>query len=185
MATQGLVAALPSASSPAVDAAPDQGRGVVELFDLHGPGLYRLAAAMLHDADAAQDVVQDTFLKLMAHLASGGALSNAKGWLYTVAAHACRDRQRRSWRWLPWVAELDKRPSPDAPDDSGGRQAVLRALRRLRPRDRLLVALRAQGLSYEEIAGAARIQPASVGRLLGRALDRLARELAPDKEIQK
>ena len=185
MATQGFVAVLPSASSPAIDAAPGQGRGVVELFDLHGPGLYKLAAAMLHDDDAAQDVVQDTFLRLMAHLAAGGALSNAKGWLYTVAAHACRDRQRRSWRWLPWVADLDRRTSPDTPDDSGGHEAVVRALHRLRPRDRLLVALRAQGLSYEEIAGAARIRPASVGRLLGRALDRLARELAPDREIQR
>lgn len=184
MAPQGLVAAFPPASSPAIDVAPAQGRSVVELFDLHAPGLYRLAAAMLHDADAAQDVVQDTYVRLMGHLAAGGSLSNAKGWLYTVAAHACRDRQRRAWRWLPWRAELDRRPSPDAPDDSDGRNAVLRALHRLRPRDRLLVALRAQGLTYDEIAAAACIQPASVGRLLARALDCLARELAPPKEMQ-
>lgn len=184
MATQGLVAALPSASSPAIDAAPAQGRGVVDLFDLHAAGLYRLASSMLHDPDAAEDVVQDTFLKLMGHLASGGSLPNAKGWLYTVAAHACRDRQRRSWRWLPWIAERDRRPSRDAPDRFAGREPVLRALARLRPRDRLLVALRAQGLTYEEMAEAANIHSTSVGRLLARALDRLARELAPQQETQ-
>ena len=185
MAPQGLVATLPSsACSPAIDAASAHGRSVVDLFDLHAPGLYRLAGAMLHDPDGAQDVVQDTFLKLMHHLASGGSLPNAKGWLYTVAAHACRDRQRRSWRWLPWVAELDRRPSPDVPDRAGSRDEVIRALRRLRPRDRLLVALRAQGLSYEEIAAAANLQPTSVGRLLARALDRLAREIAPRQEMQ-
>lgn len=185
MASQWLVATLPSsACSPAIDVAPVQGRSVVDLFDLHAPGLYRLASAMLHDPDGAQDVVQDTFLKLMHHLASGGSLPNAKGWLYTVAAHACRDRQRRSWRWLLWVAELDRRRSPDAPDRLDGHQTVMRALHRLRPRDRLLVALRAQGLSYEDIAAAAGLQPTSVGRLLARALDRLARELAPQKEMQ-
>lgn len=178
MAPQALVAAQPSASSHAIDAAPAAGRTVEELFDLHAPGLFRLACAMLHDPDAAQDVVQDTFLKLTCHIAAGGALPNARGWVYTVAAHACRDRQRTSWRWLPWSAELDRRRSADVPDVSHRREAVLHALRRLRPRDRLLVALRAQGLTYGEIADSARIRPASVGRLLARALERLAREIA-------
>jgi RNA polymerase sigma-70 factor (ECF subfamily) len=184
MAPQGLVAARPSVSTHAIDAAPAAGRDVVALFDLHGPGLYRLACAMLHDPDSAQDVVQDTFVKLIDHLGSGGRLSNAKGWLFTVCAHACRDRQRRAWRWLPWSAEVDRRPSPDAPDIGDTREAVLRGLRAIGARDRLLVALRAQGLSYQEIADAARIRPASVGRLLARALERLARALGPDEELQ-
>jgi DNA-directed RNA polymerase specialized sigma24 family protein len=42
----------------------------------------------------------------------------------------------------------------------------------LEPRDRLLLALRAQGLSYREIASAAKLKPESVGRLLARAVDR-------------
>ena len=54
---------------------------------------------------------------------------------------------------------------------------MLRGIRALAPRDRLLVALRAQGLSYQEIAGATGIRSASVGRLLARAIDRLAKEL--------
>ena len=73
----------PSAPSTVIDVA-DQGRDVVDLFDLHAPGLYRLAAAMLHDGDA-QDVVQDTFAKLIGDVAAGGILSNPRGWLYTVA----------------------------------------------------------------------------------------------------
>lgn len=178
-----LVAALPTASSHATDTAPARCPGVVDLFDLHASGLYRLAVAMLHDRDAAQDVVQDTFVKLIDHLAAGGPLPNARGWLYTVAAHGCRDRQRRSWRWLSWNAELDRRPSPDTPDRTESRADILSALSRIRPRDRLLVALRAQGLTYDEIATAASLKPASVGRLLARALERLANELASLKEI--
>lgn len=184
MAPHGLVATFPSAS-PAVDAGAPARPAVVDLFDLHAPALYRFAAAMLRDDDAAQDVVQDTFVKLMHHVANGGSLPNAKGWLYTVVAHACRDRQRRAWRWLPWIAERDRRASPDATEGFEGREALLAALHRLRPRDRLLVALRAQGLSYEEMAAAARIQPGSVGRLLARALDRLAAALAQLQEIPR
>jgi RNA polymerase sigma-70 factor (ECF subfamily) len=150
---------------------------VADLFDLHASGLYRLALAMLRAPDQAQDVVQDTFVRLIAHVERGGTLENARGWLYTVAAHACRDRQRRLSRWLPWIAERDGRTAPEAADLADQRRAVLAAVRALGRRDRLLVALRAQGLSYQEIAAAARLKPASVGRLLARALDRLAGEL--------
>jgi RNA polymerase sigma-70 factor (ECF subfamily) len=185
MAPQGLVATLPSSLSPAVDGAPARDLAVVELFDLHAPGLYRLAVAMLRDADSAQDVVQDTFVRLMKHLDAGGRLPNAQGWLYTVAANACRDRRRGLWRWLPWLPELDRRPSPDPPDAGDRRAALLGALHALRARDRLLIALRAQGLGYQDIASAAGVRPASVGRLLARALDRLAREMGTPQETRK
>lgn len=151
---------------------------VADLFDQHAAGLFRLATAMLRDPDQAQDVVQDTFLRLIAHVDGGGRLTNGRGWLYTVAAHACRDRQRRVRRWLPWIAERDRRIASDVPDAGDERGLVLAGIRALAARDRLLVALRAQGLSYQEIADAAGIRPASVGKLLTRALDRLAERLA-------
>lgn len=150
---------------------------VSSLFDLHATGLYRLALAMLHDPDAAQDVVQDTFARLIEHLRGHGRLTNARGWLYTVAAHACRDRQRRRGRWLPWIGERDTRSAPETPDRFDDTRAVLHAIRRLSARDRLLIALRAQGLSYQEIGDASGIRHTSVGGLLTRALNRLQNEL--------
>lgn len=177
VSTSGLVATYSSTRSVASDAVEHRGLTASSLFDLHASGLYRLALAMLREPDAAQDVVQDVFLRLLAHLDGGGTLANARGWLYTVAAHACRDRQRRLWRWLPWIAERDTRQAPESPDLTDGTHAVLDAIRALAPRDRLLIALRAQGLSYQEIAEAAGIRTASVGRLLARALDRLQTQL--------
>jgi RNA polymerase sigma-70 factor (ECF subfamily) len=175
--TSELVDTIPTAARPsAVQFSHFRGH-VGDLFDLHAAGLYRLSLAMLHDPDAAQDVVQECFLRLLAHIEAGGALPNARGWLYTVAAHACRDRQRRMRRWLPWTAERDTRRATDPPDRGDGPLAVLDAIRALAPRDRLIIALRAQGLSYLEIADAARIRHPSVGRLLTRALDRLQRQL--------
>jgi len=132
---------------------------------------------MLHDPDAAQDVVQDTFARLIEHLRGHGTLTNARGWLYTVAAHVCRDRQRRSSRWLPWISERDKRSTFETPDRFDDAHAVLHAVRMLSSRDRLLIALRAQGLSHQEIGDASGIRHTSVGRLLTRALNRLQHEL--------
>jgi RNA polymerase sigma factor (sigma-70 family) len=150
---------------------------VSSLFDLHASGLYRLALAMLHDPDPAQDVVQETFARLIEHLRRHGPLTNPRGWLYTVAAHACRDRQRRIGRLLPWIRERDTRRALEAPDRFDGTHAVLHAIRMLSARDRLLIALRAQGLSYQEIGDASGIRHTSVGRLLTRALNRLQKEL--------
>jgi RNA polymerase sigma factor (sigma-70 family) len=178
MGTTGLLVTLPqSARSPGIASTLDRDDIVADLFDAHAAGLYRLALAMLRDQDEAQDVVQDTFIRLIAHVRADGSLPNARGWLYTVAAHRCRDRQRRLRRWLPWIPEGDRRLSADRPDARERQDVVFDAIRALRPRDRLLVALRAQGLSYHEIATAARVRPASVGRLLVRALDRLAAQM--------
>jgi RNA polymerase sigma-70 factor, ECF subfamily len=177
VSTSGLVTTYPSTPSVTAGAVEQSSLTVSTLFDLHANGLYRLALAMLHEADAAQDVVQDTFVRLIAHLEGGGTLPNARGWLYTVAAHACRDRQRRLGRWLPWIAERDTRQAAETPDFRDATQATLDAIRALAPRDRLLVALRAQGLSYREIGDAAGIRATSVGRLLARALDRLQAQL--------
>jgi RNA polymerase sigma-70 factor, ECF subfamily len=147
-----------------------------ELFQLHGAAVYRFALIMLRHPQDAEDVVQETFLKLLHHLRSGRSAENLRGWLFTVAAHAARDRQRRRLRWIPWGPDHEAMVEPAAlPDEDGRLQAAREALHRLSGRDRLLIALRANGLPYREIAAAAGIRPTSVGRLLARALDRWAR----------
>lgn len=173
-----LVATYPPLCAPATaQAAVDADHVVLELFQAHADGVFRLATLMLGRTADAEDVVQETFLRLLRHVAEGRPLPNARGWLYTVAAHACRDAQRRSRRWLPWLAAGDARQSADRPDDAEGLEPIRLALRKLPARDRLLIALRADGLSYAEISAAAGVRLTSVGRLMARALERLSREL--------
>lgn len=148
---------------------------VRDLFDAHGAAVYRFAAVLLRHHQDAEDVVQETFLKLLRHLDAGGDATNIRGWLFTVAAHAARDRQRRRGRWVPWLPAYEAHVAPASlPDEDGRLQSARDALRRLPDRDRLLLLLRAQGLSYRDIAAAAGIRPTSVGRLLARAVDRWA-----------
>jgi RNA polymerase sigma factor (sigma-70 family) len=148
-------------------------RAAGELFQQHGAAVYRLALMLLRQHQDAEDVVQETFLKLLHHLTDSGNTDNLRGWLFTVAAHAARDRQRRRGRWLPWGPMYERTTEPPQLSDEDGRLgAARRAMHRLPPRDRLLLALRANGLSYREIGAAAGIKSASVGRLLARALDR-------------
>jgi RNA polymerase sigma-70 factor (ECF subfamily) len=148
------------------------------LFDEHGPAVYRFATVLLRHHQDAEDVVQETFLKLLSHLRGGGETSNVRGWLFTVAAHAARDRQRRRMRWVPWSPRHDTRAAPpEAPDEDDRLRAARAALQCLPERDRLLLALRAQGLSYRDIAAAAGVKSSSVGRLLARAVGRWQKTL--------
>jgi RNA polymerase sigma factor (sigma-70 family) len=156
-------------SAVATPGAP--GDEVVRLFGKYGTSLYRFSRSMLDAADEAEDVVQEVFLRLLQHLQAGGDRTNLRAWLFEVAANCSRDRLRRRRRWLPWRAELDRRPAPPESESRDLRLARA-ALRELAPRDRLLLSLRAQGLSYSDIARAAGIEPVSVGRLLARAVDR-------------
>jgi RNA polymerase sigma-70 factor (ECF subfamily) len=147
-----------------------------DLFREHGAAVYRFALVMVRHQQDAEDVLQETFMKLLQHLRSGGNTDNLRGWLFTVAAHAARDRQRRRFRWLPWT--FDTEPSVDPPpirDEDGRYKALREAMRGLSPRDRLLLALRAQGLSYREIAVAAGIKESSVSQFLARATERWSR----------
>ena len=152
-------------------------------FEAHGAAVYRFAVVLVRHHQDAEDVVQETFLKLLRHLDAGGDRGNLRGWLFTVAANAARDRQRRRRRWVAWLPVHDAQVSPPVLADEDGRLKTAReALGRWPGRDRELLALRAQGLSYRDIASAARIKPASVGRLLARAADRWEAALRKDGE---
>ena len=161
-----------SASPASVDPEPD----VLRLFGDQGSSVFRFCRMTLGTTDEAEDVVQETFLKLLLHLRAGGDRANLKSWLFTVAANGCRDRLRARRRWLPWLAEHDHR-TVETPDEPLDRRLASAAARGLAPRDLLLISLRAQGLSYRDIGVAAGIQEGSVGRLLARAVDRWKRRL--------
>jgi RNA polymerase sigma-70 factor (ECF subfamily) len=64
-----------------------------QLVDQHAPRLRHLARALLGRADEADDVVQDTLIKLWDHLARVEVGSELP-WLLTCTRNACLDRLR-------------------------------------------------------------------------------------------
>jgi RNA polymerase sigma-70 factor, ECF subfamily len=148
----------------------------LELFEAHGASLFRFARLMLRSPADAEDVVQTAFVRLLDHLARGGPRSNLKAWLFAVAANLCRDQLRTRKRWLAWLPEHDRLlVTPPDLESGDPLELFLTTLRSLAARDRVLLALRAQGLSYREIAEATGVRETSVGRLLARALARWQR----------
>ena len=127
------------------------------------------------DRHLAEDVVQETFIKLGRALASGQEIQNPRGWLRTVAANGTVDELRRRGPML-LVEPPDAVGAEDI--DLGGASAELEAAwRGLAPRHREVLRLRElEGLHYDEIAAAMATGVSAVETLLFRARTALRRE---------
>jgi RNA polymerase sigma factor (sigma-70 family) len=169
------------------------------LFDDVYPGLVRYCHRMTADADLAEDAAQEAFVRYLDRRPRG-ELPGLRAWLYKVATHLLRDRARvednRVRLRSTHAAELAPGAGganhdlsrtglpvvdPSAVVDHLEREAriagVREALRTLDPRDRTLLLLREEGLSYRELADAVGVQASSVGTLLARARRRLEQAL--------
>jgi RNA polymerase sigma-70 factor, ECF subfamily len=152
------------------------------LVDRHLSGILGLARHMLRDDAAAEDVAQETLLRLWRN--SSEIVLGPYGlrpWLRRVASNLCIDRSR-SGRRLSIVAEV---PEVEAPADQLDRlesadtaARVDTALKALPERQRLALTLfHFEGLSQIEIGRMMGISDEAVESLLARARRTLKKDL--------
>lgn len=140
---------------------------------------------MLGDRSEAEDVAQETFLRLMKKLpAWQPGEAGLKTWLYRVAINLCIDRQRR--RVPEPVAELPELPDPRAAEaeaDFDRSRVVRAALDQLPERQRAVMTLvYYQGFTNAEAAGLLKLSVDAVESLLARARRALRASLAPMRD---
>ncbi len=125
----------------------------------------------------AQELAQDSFLKLYIKMSRGEAVENPRAWLYRVAHNAAL---RHRWR-EPVFDRIDSNihlvesgtDTEATLIDRQRRLALAGAVRDLSPQQRNCLHLRAQGLRYREIAQTIGISTSAVGEFLRRAVARL------------
>lgn len=157
------------------------------LVHRHSASLYRFAFRIVGHEDAAQDVVQETFLRLWRHAGKYEPSRPFKTWLYTIArrvalnaarsASARRAREMEEESAIEDVADL--RPTAEEVLSSWQRQeAVRRALAALAPRQRMALVLHHyEGMSYQEIGQVMGVRVSAVESLIFRARRALASAL--------
>lgn len=140
--------------------------------------LVRLVALMLGDVAAAEDVVQDAFVKLNAKGGGGWDSSFALGYLRRAVLDTSRSSLRRravALRHLP-RADRAERGAGYAAIHAFERSAVVSALSRLPPRQREALALRYyEDLSLAEIAETVNVTIGTVTSTLSKATVACAR----------
>ena len=147
-----------------------------DLVERHYAELYRYAFSVLRDERAAEDAVQDAFVRALGAL--GGypeerlRAMRLRPWMYRITLNVARNRLRQR-RDLP-VEEGLAGGGAESDGDREGVMDVLVALGRLSERQKVAVTLRyLQDLPYAEICGITGWPEGTVKTLVRRGLARL------------
>ena len=162
------------------------GERVHGLFEqLHVP-VFRYLLRKTRDSGRAEDITQETFLRLFRHLREDRLLDNPKAWIFTVANNLAVDAIRDESH----IKDLDESTWKKIEESRSGLYAdpeklMLQrersdplhiAVLNLTPLQRECLHLRAEGLRYREIAGLLELSPSTVMDAVRRATLKLARE---------
>ncbi|OBF17380.1 RNA polymerase subunit sigma-70 [Mycobacterium kubicae] len=139
-------------------------------FETERPRLQRIAARVLGDADAAQDVVQQAWLRLHA---TEEPIGNLPGWLTTVTSRLCLDHLRARTP-VPTESIEVEATAPDPADDVVLADTVGVALQvvldRLTPAERVAFVLHDSfGIDFDSIASMLDTTSVAVRKMASRA----------------
>ena len=147
--------------------------------------LYGFAIALTHDRTAAEDLVQETYLRAVRAFGRLMPDSNLKGWLFAIMRNVWLNELRHQ-RSGPAFVELDgQEPVSAGVDDVGTdpyvlyltkleREEIIAAIGRLPRVYREIVLLRhVEGFSYQQISGILGCPAGTVMSRLGRAREKL------------
>ncbi len=145
----------------------------------HESALLRYAAGILNDPHAAQDVVQNAFIKLFRLWKPGAQPSGSlRPWLFRVTHNEAVDHLRREGRirclHVRHAEERCVTGNPGVPEEDK-LDLVMNGVAQLPATERQVLLLRLQeGLSYREISAATGKTEGHVGLLLHNAVRKLA-----------
>lgn len=159
-----------------------------EIYDRYSSRIYNFAYRFLRNAEAAEDAVQEVFVKMLKHANQFHGDAKLSTWLFSITANWCRDYLRKSDNKAKEAEDVLLQlpaPSENAPDRNLERREdelrVQRALGALTPEQREAILLsRYQGLSYAEIAQISGCSEGAVKTRVFRAMETLKKTLNGD-----
>ena len=156
---------------------------IIELYDHLRPSLYAYLCSLGLNPDQSEDVIQETFIRLVHHAADRGTDENVRAWVFRVAYNLSMDFHRFEKRWgrgnniepeLVLRDCVDPAPNPEQKIILDERMKKFEdAFAQLTPKQRHCVLLRSEGLRYREIALVLGVSVQRVGELIQRAISLL------------
>lgn len=162
-----------------------------ELFERYKISVYRTALAVTRDERVAEDILQDTFLKVHDYAESIDETVPLGPWLYRVTVNLAYSWANRVKRWLHSLhGTLDRwalsvQPYPEAATvEQEWRQILQRAIDALPPAHRVVIILHyLDGLSLKEIAYVTNVPEGTVKSRLYYARERLRDVLEREQRL--
>lgn len=156
---------------------PPSHPGFTKLYQEHHAWLVRWLSHKTWERDAAQDLAQDTFIKLLNHNIQQEPLTNPRAWLAKIAGNLAIDRARRQIlerNYLELLANIPELEHPSAEHQFeliellNRVDVLLDGLRSIEKKAFLMSRL--DGMTYREIAAALHISNASVEKYMAKAM---------------
>jgi RNA polymerase sigma-70 factor (ECF subfamily) len=130
------------------------------------------------NTDIAKDIAQESFTKLLQiNNSSSSKIDNPKAWIYKVAYNHCINHIKFSKRFSG-INTLYNQSNIEYPSNLTNTEKLLliqEALTKLSNKEKALIILYKYGFTYNEMANVIEMNPASVGKTLTRAIDKIAK----------
>jgi RNA polymerase sigma-70 factor (ECF subfamily) len=153
---------------------------VAQAYNEHASGLLRYAVVTTRNREAAQDAVQEAFLRYFIARSEGQRIQTPRAWLYRVLRNYILDALRSSavkreigMEQLQTV--IDARQDPEV--SYHHRELARRVCALLAPRELECLRLRNEGFGYEEIAAILSLRSGTVAALLSRGQKKIRKAL--------
>jgi RNA polymerase sigma-70 factor, ECF subfamily len=165
-------------------------RAYERLYSLHGARMKNLARNILGSSSDAEDVVQETFLKVQRGIASFRGQSSFVTWTFRILVNTCYDARRSRLRKKEVAADDEPqrddatpRPEPRAPGAHPSlRLALERALAKLTRHQRdVFLLYEVEGFRHAEISAMLEISEAASKNTLFQAKKNLRQMLEPPR----
>lgn len=153
-----------------------------EAFALHHRTVFRAARSVVQDSALAEDITQETFLRLYKHQDSITDSEMLRPWLIRVAINVAKNAIRgnvrantRDENYVKETVELSVASVEIDYEESAGVNDIYKALNKIKEPLRSCLILKQQGLSYREIAASLELNETSIGTYVARARQEFSR----------
>lgn len=160
---------------------------VNRIISLYGNQILRMSYLMLNDYDLAQDVVQDTLIKVIKKYSTLQNKENEKTWIMRIAINQCKNQLRGQWikKIILYEDETkyDKRTIELEVNEDDN---ILESILSLNDKYKEVILLYYyQELSIKEIASALGKKESNIQQLLKRARQQLKERMEKNSERNK
>lgn len=143
-------------------------RAMKRLYDLTAPMAMGVCMRYSHDRDAAQDLMQEGYIKVYEGIGKLRDPSKVMAWVYQVMVNECINRCKRAKR-TEYIEEMVTEPVVFQPDTFAGEEVVMK-LQLLPPRPRAVFnMLEVEELTEEEAAARLKTSVGNVRTMMSRA----------------
>lgn len=145
------------------------------LFDRYHKRLFNFLARMTPDREAAEDLTQNVFLRMLKYRNSYREGAKFQSWIFQVARNVFADHyQEVKNNSVMKMETLPDKPEETVPDWEHQEQTLQQSLQRLPAEQReLLVMTRFQHMKYEEVAEIMNTSVANIKVKVHRAINKL------------